>query len=398
MIHATDECMPWYLSQLGRREHYALPAYLHSQGGLAILATDVWTPWASSRLQALCRTKLVQRYSPALRAAKVVSPSLIRTIWNMRPAGRPEVSWLRTGKFFGHFSAIEFERHGLGEGDHVLGYTGGNLEQLAMARRHGAMGHHVQVDPGYEWYLTRRLEQHAHPEIEPEAPMPLPAYMERVEQEWANADRIVIHSEHSLQCLLRRGVPSSKCLVVPPAFSPSVAACPRRHPGSRPFRVLFVGFNCLSKGFHIYASAARLAGRNFKFISVGSSNLRKKYAESISDDVQMLGQLPQSEVYEQMKSADAFVFPTLSDGFGIVQLEAMSTGLPVIATSQCGTVVRDGIDGYVVPARNPHAIVDALERMRLDDKLYEEMSNAALRRVADFAPSIHFAALIAATK
>ena len=222
--------------------------------------------------------------------------------------------------------------------------------------------------------------------------------MERVEQEWAIADHIIIHSQHSLQCLLRRGVPPSKCKVVPPAFSAALAAGPRRHPGSRPFRVLFVGFHCLSKGFHIFAAAARLAGTNFKFISVGSSNLRKNYAESISDDVQMLGQLSQSGVYEQMKSADAFVFPTLSDGFGIVQLEAMSTGLPVIATSQCGTVVRDGIDGYVVPARNPHAIVDALERMRLDDELYEKMSHAALRRVADFSPSSHFAALIASTK
>ena len=390
--------MPWYLSQLGRREHYALPSYLHSQGTLAVLATDFWTPWAGSRLQALCPAKLAQRYSPALRSAKVVSPSLIPAIWNMRPAGRPEVRWLRTGESFGRYAAAEFELHGLGKGDHVLGYTGGNLEQLAMARLHGAIGHHVQVDPGYEWYLTRRLEQDAHPEVEPTDPMPLPAYMTRIEQEWAIADRIIIHSQHSLQCLLRQGVPSSKCIVVPPAFTPAVVAGPRRHPGSRPFRVLFVGYHCLSKGFHVFASAARLAGKNFEFISVGRSSLRKNYAESISDVVQMLGQLPQSEVYEQMKSADALVFPTLSDGFGIVQLEAMSTGLPVIATPPCGTVVHDGIEGYVVPPRDPRAVVDALDRMRLDDELYAEMSKAAVRRVADFSPASHFTTLTASAK
>lgn len=390
--------MPWYLSQLGRREHYALPAYLHSQGSLAMLATDIWTPWASSRLQALCPAKLVQRYSPALRAAKVVSPSLIPAIWNMRPAGRPEVRWLRAGESFGRYAANEFELHGLGKGDHVLGYTGGNLEQLEMARLRGATGHHVQVDPGYEWYLTRRLEQDAHPEVEPTDPMPLPAYMTRVEQEWAIADRIIIHSQHSLECLLRQGVPSSKCIVVPPAFTPAVEAGPRRHPGSRPFRVLFVGHHCLSKGFHVFASAARLAGKNFEFISVGRSSLRKNYAESISDVVQMLGHLSQSEVYEQMKSADAFVFPTLSDGFGIVQLEAMSTGLPVIVTPPCGTVVRDGIEGYVVPPRDPRAIVEALDRIRLDEELYAEMSKAAASRVADFSPASHFTTLIASVK
>ena len=390
--------MSWFLSQLGRREHYALPAYLHSQGSLAMLATDIWTTWASSRLQALCPPKLVQRYSPALRAAKVVSPSLIPAIWNMRPVSRPEVRWLRAGQSFGRFSANEFERHGLGKGDHVLGYTGGNLEQLTMARLRGATGHHVQVDPGYEWYLTRRLEQEAHPEVESAVPMPLPAYVNRLEQEWAIADRIIIHSQHSLQCLLRQGVPSSKCIVVPPAFSSALAVNPRRHPGSRPFRVLFVGNHCLSKGFHVFASAARLAGKNFEFISVGHSSLRQKYVGSVNDVVRMLGHLSQSEVYEQMKSADALVFPTLSDGFGIVQLEAMSTGLPVIATPPCGAVVRDGVDGYVVPPRNPHAVVDALERLRVDHELYVGLSKAAVRRVADFTPASHFAALIGSAK
>jgi glycosyltransferase involved in cell wall biosynthesis len=222
--------------------------------------------------------------------------------------------------------------------------------------------------------------------------------MQRVEQEWVIADRIIIHSQHSLQCLLRQGVPSSKCIVVPPAFTPTLPASPRSHPGTRPFRVLFVGHHCLAKGFHVFASAARLAGKNFEFISVGRSSLRKKYAESINDVVRLLGHLSQSEVYEQMKSADAFVFPTLSDGFGIVQLEAMSTALPVIATPPCGTVVRDGIDGYVVPPRNPHAIVDALERIRLDHELYSEMSKAAVRRVADFSPASHFSALIGSAK
>jgi glycosyltransferase involved in cell wall biosynthesis len=316
----------------------------------------------------------------------------------MRYARRPEERWLRIGESFGRFAAKEFSRYGLGRDDHILGYTGGNLEQLMMAKQRGATANHVQVDPGHEWYLTRQLEQEAHPEVEPIAPMPLSAYMERVEQEWQSSDRIIIHSEHSLQCLVRRGVPAAKCVVIPPAFTPPIVARPRQLPGTRPFRVLFVGHHCLAKGFHIFASSARLAGKGYEFISVGRSGLRDSYAESVSDVVQMYGHLPQSEVYKLMEFADALVFPTLSDGFGIVQLEAMSTGLPVIATPPCGAVVRDGIDGYVVPPRNPHAVVDALERLRGGHELYVGMSKAAVRRVADFSPASHFAALIGSTK
>jgi glycosyltransferase involved in cell wall biosynthesis len=160
---------------------------------------------------------------------------------------------------------------------------------------------------------------------------------------------------------------------------------------------LFVGHHCLAKGFHVFASAARLAGRDFEFISAGSNGLRHSYAKSVADVVRMSGHLPQAEVYALMGSADAFVFPTLSDGFGIVQLEAMSAGLPVIATPPCGAVVRDGMDGFVVPTRDAHAIVDALARLRADARLYGEMSQAAVGRAAEFSPARHFASLIAAS-
>jgi glycosyltransferase involved in cell wall biosynthesis len=363
-----------------------------------MLATDVWAPWAHSAPRMLCPPKLSQRYSPTLSGARVVSPALLCAIWNMRYARRPEERWLRIGESFGKFAAKEFARYGLGRDDHVLGFTGGNLEQLIMARQRGAAANHVQVDPGHEWYLTRQLEQEVHPEVEPMTPMPLSAYMERVEQEWQSSDRIVVHSEHSLQCLVRRGVPAAKCVVVPPAFTPSTVARPRQLPGNRPLRVLFVGYHCLAKGFHVFASAARLAGKGFEFISAGSSGLRDSYAESVSDVVQMKGHLPQSAVYTLMESADVFVFPTLSDGFGIVQLEAMSAGLPVIATPPCGAVVRDGIDGFVVPTRDDHAIVDALLRLRANEQLYGDMSQAAVKRAADFSPASHFASLTASAK
>jgi glycosyltransferase involved in cell wall biosynthesis len=61
-------------------------------------------------------------------------------------------------------------------------------------------------------------------------------------------------------------------------------------------------------------------------------------------------------------------------------------------------VVRDGIDGFVVPTRDDHAIVDALLRLRANEQLYGDMSQAAVKRAADFSPASHFASLTASAK
>jgi glycosyltransferase involved in cell wall biosynthesis len=76
-----------------------------------------------------------------------------------------------------------------------------------------------------------------------------------------------------------------------------------------------------------------------------------------------------------------FVLPTLSDGFAITQLEAMAHGLPVVTTPNCGRVVTDGVDGFIVPARDSRALADALVRLDSDRSLLREMSRNALQTV-----------------
>jgi glycosyltransferase involved in cell wall biosynthesis len=84
------------------------------------------------------------------------------------------------------------------------------------------------------------------------------------------------------------------------------------------------------------------------------------------------------------RSADLFVLPTLSDGFALTQLEAMSHGLPVIATPNCGEVVSDGLDGLIVPACDPMALAEAMQLLIQSPEKLWMMSDATKDKVDQF--------------
>ena len=376
----------WYVSQIGRREHYALPAQLHRIGQLGLFATDIWAPWAASPRSLIRSEKLAQRFESTMGKAPVVSRSLIANLAERLRRGNTYQRWTREGTSFGKFVASEFERAGLKEGDTVIGYTAANLEQIELAKRRGAKALHVQVDPGMSWYETRRMEQLKHPEAEDLAPMPDAEFVDRIGSEWQAADKIIVHSEHCRAAILSQGVNPDRCIVIPPAFKPNLSRGPRRLEKTEPVRVLFVGNHCLAKGFHIFVDVARKAGKGMEFVSVGAAKMKVGYLEEASKYVLMLGHKTKAGVREEMEKADVLVFPTLSDGFGLVQLEAMETGLPVISTSCCGNVVQDGVNGLLVKPSDSLSLLEALQKVQADRELYRRLSEGALMRAGGYLP------------
>jgi glycosyltransferase involved in cell wall biosynthesis len=78
------------------------------------------------------------------------------------------------------------------------------------------------------------------------------------------------------------------------------------------------------------------------------------------------------------READVFVFPSLIEGMPLVVLEAMACGLPVITTTHGpGDILRDGIDGFFVPIRDPEAIAARLDQLYRDPALRERMGRNA---------------------
>jgi glycosyltransferase involved in cell wall biosynthesis len=98
-----------------------------------------------------------------------------------------------------------------------------------------------------------------------------------------------------------------------------------------------------------------------------------------------LGHLNRPALAEAFRQSDVFVFPTLIEGMPLTVLEAMACGLPVITTSHGpGDLVRDGVDGFIIPIRDHRAIAEKLVYLRENPDRRLEMGRNARIRALDY--------------
>jgi glycosyltransferase involved in cell wall biosynthesis len=103
----------------------------------------------------------------------------------------------------------------------------------------------------------------------------------------------------------------------------------------------------------------------------------------LEDHVRLHGQVASADVARTLQGADALLHPSVIEGLPTVLLEAMACGVPVVATD-CGGVteaVTDGVEGFVVPTRQPGELAVALERLWRDPGLRARMGAAGRRTV-----------------
>ena len=102
----------------------------------------------------------------------------------------------------------------------------------------------------------------------------------------------------------------------------------------------------------------------------------------LSDRVSHVLRPSLTELVELYRGADVFALPSDEEGLGLVVLEAMACGTPVVAT-RCGGpegIIEDGIDGYLVPRDNPRVMSERLEMLLKDHSSAQEISRRARRK------------------
>ena len=218
------------------------------------------------------------------------------------------------------------------------------------------------------------------------------------DEELALADLVLCGSAFCAGTVVESGVPESKVAVVEygadtSAFSPR--ADPRATQG---VRLLFVGTLSLRKGIHYLLEAAqRLQGLGVRVTTIGGANVRPEPLARYADVLDRPGFRLHGEMPQLYREHDIYVFPSLVEGSSLSIYEAMASGLPVVTTPNAGSIVRDGVDGLIVPPRDVDALTAAVERLVRDEELRITMGRNALERARTFGDWSHYGDRLAMT-
>lgn len=161
---------------------------------------------------------------------------------------------------------------------------------------------------------------------------------------------------------------------------------------------LFVGRIVEAKGvFELLDGYAQLPAEirsQVGLVLVGDGDARERlmqHAAKIAPGrIQFVGFVHREQLAEFYALAEALIFPTYSDTWGLVVNEAMSCGLPVVVSNVAGCVadlVEEGWNGLVVPARSPAHLTTAMSRFVEDPQLRSRMSPNSLERIKFYSPS-----------
>ncbi|HBL10855.1 MAG TPA: glycosyltransferase [Cyanobacteria bacterium UBA11162] len=365
----------WICCQLGAREHYAIPRALHQAGKLAHLITDVWVlphspiNWFPKPLFGHLR----DRVHPDLTETSVhdFTPSLIRFELGQRlqKTSGWQLTIARNNWFQRQaIQVLDTITPQLNSCPILFSYSYAALELFRYAKSKGWYTILGQIDPGLvEEQLV--LEEHTrYPSSQSTWQPAPPHYWTRWNEECSLADRILVNSLWSSQALQQVGIPVNKIDIIPLSYEPPeqasnfVRTYPLIFSAERPLRVLFLGQVILRKGIIAILEAAELLrDQPIEFWFVGSPGFTKLQLDKKNNQLRWIGSVPRSATADYYQQADVFLFPTLSDGFGLTQLEAQAWKLPIIVSRFCGEVVKDGVNGIIVQEVTGEAIANALQ-------------------------------------
>lgn len=227
-----------------------------------------------------------------------------------------------------------------------------------------------------------------------------PAYVEKLRQVFGEAQLVLARSASLLEALKATGCPPEKLRLnhtpIPlDAFPPSL----RRAPENGEWRLIQACRLIPKKGLFTTLEALTRVVPKFpklRFIVCGSGPVKERFLETrdrlgLKENVEVIGWLDQPRLLDEYRRAHVFLHPSelteTSDQEGIPNsmLEAMATGLPVVATRHGGIpeAVTHECDGLLAPERDPEALAAALTRLLSDPALLESLSRRAAETVRE---------------
>jgi len=207
------------------------------------------------------------------------------------------------------------------------------------------------------------------------------------------ADAVIAVSEGLYRELTQQGIPSGRCHLIPNGVDVSTFDAippPPLSPNGSPRIVGTVGRLIEQKGVDVFIDAAALVvthAPDVEFWIAGDGPLRETCrrriaAHGMNGRMSLLGE--RADIPLVLRALDLFVLPSVGEGISNAILEAMATGLPVVATRVGGNgeLVSDGLTGRLIEPRSTAALAQAI-RQYLDDPVLGKMHGRAARDRAE---------------
>lgn len=279
-----------------------------------------------------------------------------------------------------------FDRHATRKiplnSDLFVGWSSFSLHSLRQANKQGIKTvlergsshilHQTQIlNDEYEQFgLTPRV---AHPKI-----------VEKELKEYKETDYICVPSQYAKTTFLEQGVPGEKIIQVP--FGVDLSNFLPAPKQDKVFRIIYCGRVTISKGVHYLLQAfsdLNLPNSELWLVGTISEDMKLNMKRYSSTNICYQGHVKENELYKYYSESSVFCFPSLDDGFGMVIVQAMACGLPVICTTNTGgkDIMRDGRDGIVVPIRDVEALKEKIVYLYENPDLRKEMGQSARKRV-----------------
>lgn len=386
-IARTDPVLRVDISVFGRFQAYQLAKQLERRGVLETLFTSypyaidgvqkkhINNPWHLKTLEVLAT-----RYLPTAGQRRIVSDLFVRK-FDRHVASRIE----------------ETSRDGMTRVLH--GWASQCLQTLKTAKQAGFKTF-VECSCPHPIYKTKLLTEEA-------GLMGMESgctakWIDTVTAECEVADYISVPSNYSYDSFVQLGYQPEKLVKLP--LGVDLEEMEKAYRGSsgpahsKNFKVLMVGTDPLRKGgYYLLKAWERLRLKDAELIIRCDLPDRAKPLLKQSG-VTYIPPIHRQKLTELYQEATIFCFPSVDDGFGMVVLEAMAAGLPVIITQHVGAsdVVREGMDGFVVPIRDVDALCEKITLLYENREMAEEMGRNARKRAEEYTWERHGESMIKA--
>ena len=271
--------------------------------------------------------------------------------------------------------------------DIIVGWSSFSLKSFEIAGKYGCIKILERGSSHIEY--QRDILEEENDLIGVDCKLPSPKIIDKEKKEYDLSDYICVPSEFSKKSFLKKGFSEKKIIKIPYGVDLNNFFLPNKTKDNAQFNIICVGAISVRKGsIYLLKAFNELNLKNSKLIFIGDieKGFEKILNMHLNENVEIIKSVSQNSLRNFYNQASVFVTCPVEDGFGMVILQAMACGLPVIATNNAGgsEIIDDGIDGYIIPTRDKEKLKEKLLLLYQNKKELLLMGKKAEHKAKNF--------------